>query len=88
MKITRTTIESTYRMFRLSDKISKIQIDKKLYLTLKKPSGDGKIKYMWNAVDEDSRRKLAIWDFKGAKWSCYGSRDLAAELFGEENILA
>ena len=30
--------------------------------------------------------EMAIWDYKGGRWSLYGNKELFEQLFGEENI--
>ncbi len=42
--------------------------------------GDGKVTLEW--IFELDGSRCAIWDYKGARWSCSGDHDKLAKLFG------
>ncbi len=43
-----------------------------------------KVRYSWRYSVDGS--PVAIWDYKGVRWSYYGSREMMVKLFGEEAV--
>lgn len=78
--------ETTFRQFRLSGRVSSKTISEVCGKS-EGPSGDGKSKHKWDVREISTGEILSIWEYRGCpEWSAYGSEDLAARLFGKENI--
>lgn len=78
--------EMTHRQFSLSPVIAAKTISE-ICGKSEGASGDGKVKNEWNVREISTGEVLSIWDYRGAKWSCFGSVELARRLFGAENVL-
>lgn len=45
-----------------------------------------KVRYSWGYTVDG--QEVAIWDYKGSRWSYYGDHALLKRLFGEEAVRA
>ncbi len=81
MEITPNTHISSYKQGHLDTTYEHI------CTVLGKPNREddyGKVEYSWGYnVDGEP---IAIWDYKGVRWSYYGSRETMVKLFGEKAV--
>lgn len=70
----------SHRMQRLSDTLTPEDITRRLDVWPdRERSGDGKVTIIWRFVVDGT--ECAIWDYKNARWSCFGPRAIFAALF-------
>jgi hypothetical protein len=70
--------------------LSKAEIDSILGFKPNVEDDPYKVKYSWGFTA--SKRRCAIWDWKGSyrdgEWSFYGNADIFRKLFGDEHVIA
>lgn len=77
-----TDFIASHKTGTLSSSLSKADIDRILGFEANQgESGDGKVTVGWDFKIGDE--EFAIWDYKGARWSTYGSSSALTELFGD-----
>jgi hypothetical protein len=76
----RGTFMQSHRMARLDSTLGVGDISYRLSLNpVCAESSDGKVTIMWQFVANG--HECAIWDYKGARWSLFGPRDIFESLF-------